>query len=316
MLHRLAAYRRLGRRTAAAGIGNYRTLHRFHLPRGRHSAISAIAIDRSDGRAVYAHLAAVYLSRAGAGPVIHTVYRYSLTGNRLNIATPRTADISRTATVVDIGIVDNRRVIDNIDRTAWRIIPGVIAGINIATRYKRPPGRRHIIAGAERNIDADAGTHRRPSVIAATLAPGYPCGSPCPSGYPDPAIHTALRPTSVVEGCPAPGIIRHPHITVIRHSPIAIGIIRPEARAHIGRPDISVLGIIEPLSVRRKIIIKFLVIAIIAITIAVVVIILSVHFRYTTSGHNHQNSKNKSRYPSACPVAEHFHSCVVLLNKL
>src|SRR5437868_1654949 len=67
-----------------------------------------------------------------------------------------------------------------------------------------------------------AGGQRRPTAIVAGCSPRNPGRSPFTFRQPDPAALRMIEPASVMEGGPAPGIMRMPIPTRIRPHPITI----------------------------------------------------------------------------------------------
>lgn len=218
--------------------------------------------------------------------------------------------------MIHISIINDRGIVNNIHGLSGGIIAGIRTGVDITAGNKCPPGIRHIISRAEREIDTDTGAHWRPAIVSTALTPVYPSRPPGTSGNPYPAIIGTLRPTAVVERRPSPGIVRNPHIAIFGHYPMAIGIIGTEITSCVRGPYITILRIVQPLAVRREVVVELLVISviiigitIIVVIIIIVVVVLGVNISNRKTNHHQQNSKDKSRY-SACPVAEHFHNYI------
>jgi hypothetical protein len=61
-----------------------------------------------------------------------------------------------------------------------------------------------------------------------------------------------------VKGCPTPIVIGYPGPSVSTVNPISVGTIRHKTGL-IGRPDIAISGIRDPVSIRAQLIIKLLI---------------------------------------------------------
>ncbi|MNY11644.1 hypothetical protein D3C86_1446840 [compost metagenome] len=79
-----------------------------------------------------------------------------------------------------------------------------------------------------------------------------------------------------MEGSPSPGVITHPGITVLGHSPVTVSLIRRKIATYARAPHHTILRISEPLSVRSKVIIEGHVVIIIAIVPIIIIIIVLV----------------------------------------
>src|SRR5262249_42217023 len=77
----------------------------------------------------------------------------------------------------------------------------------------------------------------------------HPGRSPDVARRPVPAERGREAPASVVEGRPAPGLVRDPGPAVRRPGPVAVRVGRP-ARAHARRPDVAHLAFVAPMAVR------------------------------------------------------------------
>ncbi|MNT11173.1 hypothetical protein D3C71_1054940 [compost metagenome] len=107
-------------------------------------------------------------------------------------------------------------------------------------------------------IDTHARTHWCPTVVVVTLTPIYPCWSPFIVRNPSPTITVIVVPTTIVKWSPTPVIVGYPGITIVGHCPITIGGIRLEVRANVRNPNIAIIGVINPFSVRGELIIEHL----------------------------------------------------------
>jgi hypothetical protein len=99
-------------------------------------------------------------------------------------------------------------------------------------------------------INIHAWAQRSPTVVVITLTPIYPCWSPFIVRNPSPAITVIVVPATIVERGPTPVIIGYPGISIVSHCPITIGCIRLEVRTNVRDPNITIIGIINPLSIR------------------------------------------------------------------
>jgi hypothetical protein len=102
----------------------------------------------------------------------------------------------------------------------------------------------------------DSRWKRSPSYIEVTVAPGDPAGTPNSPRNPVPAKVAFPAPTSIMKRCPAPGNQRTPGPAIICPNPLAACVWAPAA-IHVGRnPHILVDRMIDPYSIRRKVIVK------------------------------------------------------------
>ena len=79
------------------------------------------------------------------------------------------------------------------------------------------------------NDTRSAGRQRRPADIITTGSPGDPCGAPVQilSGKPDPAIIRKIRPATIMISGPAEILVRDPCPSVVRVSPVPVGVRTP-----------------------------------------------------------------------------------------
>jgi hypothetical protein len=138
------------------------------------------------------------------------------------------------------------------------IVTDLRAG-NILMGNKGPVVRRRIIPTAKRGADTDIGSQGRPTVIIGAVPPAHPGGRPFLTGDPHPSITVLEEPAAIVERRPAPGIFGSPGPAFIRIDPVAVGGIGLEIRTGIGQPDISVIRVVDPLTIRTQLVIKRLV---------------------------------------------------------
>ena len=101
----------------------------------------------------------------------------------------------------------------------------------------------------------------RPSTMGIAGAPRHPGGSPTGIRHPAPATSRSPAPSPVMERCPSPGVRRTPIPPAISPDPVAIitvglpaGIDHRDGRL----PNLAIFRIIDPLSVRREGIVKYL----------------------------------------------------------
>lgn len=105
-------------------------------------------------------------------------------------------------------------------------------------------------------MNADARHQWCPTVITASASPGNPCRRPFGIRYPDPSIEIIVQPSSVVEGCPSPRIVRDPRVPILCINPVTIRSIRCEAAFYARNPDISISTVVHPSTIRLKFIVK------------------------------------------------------------
>jgi hypothetical protein len=102
---------------------------------------------------------------------------------------------------------------------------------------------------------------RRPADIIATSPPRDPRWAPIEvlSGEPDPSIIREVRPTPIMIGGPTEILIRNPCPSVIRVSPVTVGVRTPVriVYSQVGLPAVSVTFNFNPVSA-GKIIVKII----------------------------------------------------------
>lgn len=155
--------------------------------------------------------------------------------------------------VHDIGIVDDCSPVIDICTAKVRVAI-YIAGIDMACRGKYPKVDRYAYC----NMYAYCWHHWSPSIITISRAPVYPRRSPLISGDPAPSSMRIVYPATIVKWCPPPGIVRDPGIPVFSHGPIAISAVWTETMRYIGVPDVAISLVIVPVSIGRKLIIKYI----------------------------------------------------------
>ncbi len=199
-------------------------------------------------RTVHAYLVTTYSRCSGPGIMCDAIYLYPLVSIALNDISPWAKVITDMRPVINEIIIDKRSVvyIFAIIRRSSPVMDGLVF-IHILRGDKYPPAFRAIIS----NSDAYTRTKWRPSAIATAITPAYPCRSPFITWYPNPAIIRVISPAAVVVASPAPWIIGYPGISVIGHYPMSARTIGPEITFFIRYPNVAILRVIHPLSVRR-----------------------------------------------------------------
>src|SRR5688572_11902639 len=100
---------------------------------------------------------------------------------------------------------------------------------------------------------------RRPAAIIAVAAPTHPRRAPGAIGNPYPAARTMIIPAAIMEGSPAPRIIRMPIPAGGGPLPTAARAVRPPAAIYDGDgglPAPAVIADVKPTAVRREGIVK------------------------------------------------------------
>ena len=146
--------------------------------------------------------------------------------------------------------------------------------IHVSGRQESPVTGRHVYV----KIDIDSGTHRRPSVIAASASPAYPGRCPFVAGNPGPSVEVVIIPASVMKGRPTPGEVRYPGISIIGHCPVTVGCIRMKVSTHIGYPDAPIVVVVDPSAMRAQFIIEYVeryATSLILIAVVIVIFIIS-----------------------------------------
>jgi len=129
------------------------------------------------------------------------------------------------------------------------------------------------------DIDMNARTHGCPSVVTAATSPAYPGRCPFITGNPCPSVVVVVIPSSIMERCPAPRVIRYPGVAVIGHHPISVGCVRMKISSSIRNPYPTISAIVDPSAVRPQFIIENIernttIISVIIIIIIVVIVII------------------------------------------
>lgn len=124
--------------------------------------------------------------------------------------------------------------------------------INIPGADEYPSVDRNVY----RYTDPHCGSHGSPSVISVSGAPLYPSRCPFVARNPSPSLVGIINPATVMERSPTPIVMRHPGVSVFGHYPVSIGSIRHETPADIWKPDISILRVLCPMTVRSQSIVK------------------------------------------------------------
>ena len=126
--------------------------------------------------------------------------------------------------------------------------------IQIMGLYKHPPIVWAVINTAYCVIRSKGG----PTAIPASITPAHPGRSPFMTRYPNPAIVPIVCPATIVVASPSPRIVRYPGVAIFGHHPMPAGV-GPESGILIGYENIAIPCIINPFTIRRKVIIKSLV---------------------------------------------------------
>jgi hypothetical protein len=222
---------------------------------GRRGGIDPGAIDGQ---------ASIIVLFAGSAGLPDRYRSYRSAGESAYIVGVGTAGIVVPAAVITAAapeiIIDHRRIINDAD--VPRLIHIIITDLraaDILMRYKAPVMRRRVVAASERDVHADIGSKGRPTIIIGTIPPAYPGRRPFLAGDPHPSITILEEPAAIVEGGPSPWIIGSPGPAFISIYPMAIGGIRFEIRASVRQPDVPVLRIIHPLTIRTQLVVERLV---------------------------------------------------------
>lgn len=192
---------------------------------------------------------------------------------------PGTRSAVITVVVVYVCIVDDRSPVVY-GRAITVVISVHITVVHIPVRQKRPVKSGNVNV----DIDMESGTHRRPSVVSAAASPAYPGRCPFITGDPCPSIVIVIIPPAIMEGGPAPRIIRYPGVAVICHHPISVGCVRMKVSSSIRNPYPAISAVIDPPAVRSQFIIENIegdasvisIIIIIVITVVIFIVIIAV----------------------------------------
>lgn len=177
-------------------------------------------------------------------------------GKSFHIGRLRPAEISTSIPSVDI--VDDSDIID--DRGSMHVPDIIIADVHAGdtlSRTKDPIiGRRPVSAVS--NADVYPWTDRRPTIVASVFPPGHPCRGPFISRYPHPSIRVIIEPVAIVEGGPAPAVIRDPCPSFLRIYPVTARAVRSESCARARHPYIAIIRIADPGAVWAQLIVEYL----------------------------------------------------------
>jgi len=169
------------------------------------------------GRAVNGQLVTAYLGDtrpAGARNMIYLDWLMCLTFYHFTAG----AIIIATTTTTTIGFSDIAGAAQIYTRSLMPIIFINIGTIKIVWCDKYPIIVRIVVNAAY----IVTGAHWRPATITAAIAPRYPRWCPLITGDPNPAVVAIIRPTAVMVACPCPWLIRHPHVSLVCHSPVTV----------------------------------------------------------------------------------------------
>lgn len=97
---------------------------------------------------------------------------------------------------------------------------------------------------------------RRPAIITSAASPIDPSRSPFVSGNPCPSIEIFINPSSVVEWCPTPVVVRNPCIAIFSHDPVSVCTVRVKFLSDCRQPYITVSNVFYPISIWGKFIIE------------------------------------------------------------
>src|SRR5215510_14956311 len=90
-------------------------------------------------------------------------------------------------------------------------------------------------------------------IIIFCMTPGYPCRRPLITRDPDPSNSGDANPAPVVIRSPAEIFIRDPVPSAIRPDPVTVrvGLPRGGRDGGVRLPDIAIIVVIEPITIRR-----------------------------------------------------------------
>jgi len=189
--------------------------------------------------------------------IVYMVNIYRLMGVPLDIVGTWAGHIP--VATVNIGIIDNGSAVNNGYQTGtWHVIVAYVGAVDIRIWRKVPKISYDVVPPAKRHINADTGTHWRPAIVPAAVAPAYPSRSPFSIRDPFPAIIIIITPAAVVERRPAPVVVRHPGIPVIGIHPMAVGSVRAKIIRCIRYPNGTKIRVVNPNPIRGKFIVKCL----------------------------------------------------------
>jgi len=159
--------------------------------------------------------------------------------------------------VVDKDLVDNGGIPyqDIVPGTIHRIAVQVMP-FEIPVTHKHPMVVVIVVGTVKSKRNANARLHGCPAVIAIGPSPVDPGGSPFIVRNPKPSIIVVIIPATIMEWCPTPFVIRDPGPAEVGQHPIAISRIRGKIGSDIRDPDITIILIINPITIRAQGIIK------------------------------------------------------------
>jgi hypothetical protein len=152
---------------------------------------------------------------------------------------------------VDPGIINYGRIVD--DRDIVRIVDIIVIDVpsaEIPVSDKCPLIVGNVIAIAVCHIDADSGSYRCPAVIISGSSPGDPSRAPFVTRNPDGSVIGIVIPAAIVKRRPSPCVIGNPGPSLVCIYPVSVCGIRRKPGIHIGYPDITVIGVLDPGSIR------------------------------------------------------------------
>ena len=214
-------------------------------------------INPAHRRTVNINGSVIYIVAARAANIADVINLHPVTRYTLNINPARTTHIPAVIAVVKV-VYKNCTAKKARKPCPWHIIIVYNRAVNVHLRSKSPVIVRWLVGVIIGVTQASIGAKRSPAVVIIATAPVNPGGSPFVIGYPLPAVIIIKFPTTVMERCPTPFIVRHPGIAIIGHYPVSIGSIRFKVLVNIGHPNGSVIGVIDPGTIRRKLIVKIL----------------------------------------------------------
>jgi hypothetical protein len=99
---------------------------------------------------------------------------------------------------------------------------------------------------------------RCPTVVTTSGSPVDPSWSPLIPWYPSPTVIIGKKPSPIMKRSPSPVIKGDPCISKSGINPITICLIRLESCVYIRNPYISVGRVTYPVSIWRKLVVKYL----------------------------------------------------------
>lgn len=231
-------------------------IHRFQRMQVPHLRGAGGSIPTLYRRAIYGQLSISYGSCSRSFRRTYGHRPDGGMGKSFHIGRLGPAEISTSVPSVDI--IDDGDIID--DRGSTNVPDIVIADVHAGDTF---PGTKDPIAGgrpvsAVSNADVYPWTDRRPTVIASVFSPGHPCRGPFVSRHPHPSIRVIIKPVAIVEGGPAPAVIRDPCPSVLRIYPVAARAVRSEPCARARHPYIAIIGIADPGAIWAQLIVEYL----------------------------------------------------------